>query len=125
MSWRFLHRHRMQALHSCNACHSRAFQCRTIVPSRARQFHGSCDWPMVSVTLSHPALRCRPQFRPAAIAELFPSLEELDLTDVARQIKPASLGALRALAGLRCLVINKWRCVSGRSGQCRSDRVLS
>ena len=50
------------------------------------------------------------QFRPAALAELFPCLEELDLTDVARHITPASLAVLRGLSGLRCLAINKWRC---------------
>ena len=27
------------------------------------------------------------QFRPAALAELFPGIEELDLTHVARQVK--------------------------------------
>ena len=50
------------------------------------------------------------QFRPAALAELFPCLEELDLSDAARQVTPAGVAALASLTRLRHLVITKWGC---------------
>lgn len=51
-------------------------------------------------------------FHPAALPELFPSLSQLDLSMVAKDVTPAGLASLSPLALLRALVIKKWRCAA-------------